>query len=87
MWRALGTETNCPILFGFSGALKLWMEQEREAQFSSQRCGLHPQVQPGMDSCIFLKGAEGHTVLQLRGGLHPLSCKVPPASLLTSLKW
>lgn len=31
----------------FSGAIKLWLEQEGEAQLCSKCCGLHSQVQPG----------------------------------------
>lgn len=31
----------------FSGAVKLRLEQEGEAQLRSQRCCLHAQVQPG----------------------------------------
>lgn len=35
------------ILCVFSGAVKLRLEQEGEAQLRSQRCGLYAQVQPG----------------------------------------
>lgn len=35
------------LILMFSGAVKLWLEQEGEAQLCSKRCGLHSQVQPG----------------------------------------
>lgn len=35
------------ILCVFVGAVKLWLEQEGEAQFCSKCRGLHAQVQPG----------------------------------------
>lgn len=32
------------IVCMFSGAVKLWLEQEREAQLCSQCCGLYTQI-------------------------------------------
>lgn len=57
----------------FSGALQLRLEQEREAQFGSQRRGLYPQVQPGENSSSRLEGEAVvwyKTVLQLPSPNH-----------------
>lgn len=73
-----------PFFFVFSGALQLRLEQEGEAQFGSQRCGLHPQVQPGESS------SSGLILLHLReeGEREVASwCKKsPPAFLPWSIK-
>lgn len=43
----------CDFFF-FSGALKLWLEQEGEAQFSAERRGLHTTLQPGKPHFLLL---------------------------------